>query len=767
MARSKQFFILFTVALAGGSALGGGEKARKGAAARLPLPRSTVVEGPGRETTRPASPAVDCGGKDCAGLPFTATISAKAVFDAFASDDHQLGVFGRSVKFFVDARTPATGRPIHFINANYKVNGATPPSAKMHYDFAQQYLKIPESGMDYNGVTYFTNAKRYFAGTIQRHHIDATGEEVYGVQFFPQDIIAEATVLDAVRQVAAAFKVEGPRAFVATGEQQTTAAVKGEVEALGFKVMSINEVLGTKDFLPLNAGEAWGYLRVFPPSPDDLRPTDLPVFDELPLDLTVVAGVITKAYQDPNSHVNLKSRERRTPNMMLRHAALDAPEWRGLNGKAVHLTVAFDKFTIEPSTDEQVRAKHAERLAKPWVPMTWDAAFGLASYDEMCRGGDPAACLKFKKSYGSKAANLGFLAHPKVLGRAGDAGTLSARLGYDISPKGVGVPFSYYDATVNAPANAELKAAIAALVAAEVGGALSPAERRSLADGVKALFLRASLPEGMAAAVKKRLGEVLPGVKRVKVRSSANAEDVSGFNGAGLYDSFKARPELKVDTNECIVQMKPNKYGAIRAKLVPDTLECAIKAAYGSLWNSRAIDERTFARLAQGDAVMGLAIVATYDHEAKIDANAVLITRVLNSDTLSGYAISTNDGNNLVTNPAPETWSEQALAVILTEDVPTSITVTRFAKTKGAPAPATKPVMMREQTLTMVEIAKAVEIAYCGAEPDYFPVSRTEGRACQYTLWDETKPKALDFEFKLLKNGHFVAKQVREFTGLR
>ena len=66
------------------------------------------------------------------------------------------------------------------------------------------------------------------------------------------------------------------------------------------------------------AGEAWGYLRIFPADVNLLRPTDIPVFDDLPLDLSVVAGTITKAYQDINSHVNLKAKERNTPNMVLR-----------------------------------------------------------------------------------------------------------------------------------------------------------------------------------------------------------------------------------------------------------------------------------------------------------------------------------------------------------------------------------------------------------------------------------------------------------------
>ena len=73
--------------------------------------------------------------------------------------------------------------------------------------------------------------------------------------------------------------------FVATGPQQTFATIGTQAAALGIDLMTIDQVLGNIKYVPLNNGEAWGYLRVFPANVDTLRPTDIPVFDELPLDL--------------------------------------------------------------------------------------------------------------------------------------------------------------------------------------------------------------------------------------------------------------------------------------------------------------------------------------------------------------------------------------------------------------------------------------------------------------------------------------------------
>lgn len=133
--------------------------------------------------------------------------------------------------------------------------------------------------------------------------------------------------MELVKLLKPRIQIAGARlAFVAGGPQQSFTHVKSELEALGVEALTIEEVLGSVTYLPLNPGEAYGYLRIFPTDPGTLRPTDIAVFNELPLDLTVVAGTMTRAYQDVTSHVNLKSKERGTPNMVLRDAASDRGE---------------------------------------------------------------------------------------------------------------------------------------------------------------------------------------------------------------------------------------------------------------------------------------------------------------------------------------------------------------------------------------------------------------------------------------------------------
>ena len=125
-----------------------------------------------------------------------------------------------------------------------------------------------------------------------------------------------------------------------------------------------------------------------------------------------------------------------------------------------------------------------------------------------------------------------------------------------------------------------------------------------------------------------------------------------------------------------------------------------------------------------------------------------------------GYSLSVQKKNNLVTNPDPGTFAELSIAALGVTNEPTSLTITRFAKPKKDQPQLAEPVLTKDQTLEMVDLVRHVEVAYCRARPSYYP-----GGNCEFAPVDVDKPRALDLEFKFLKNGQWVCKQVREFAG--
>lgn len=679
-------------------------------------------------------------------------IADAATFDslAFVGDGGLL--LGASVKFLVDVRDPASPG-VHFMNANFPGGG---DAAKFHYFFAKAVLGIDETGEEFNDGTYFHQERRYFAGTIQAYRTSADAPVLYGIQFYPQDVLAEGTVLAGVAAVKQHFTVPDARvAFVATGAQQTAKTIGPQLTELGVENLTIDQVLGALDYVPMQLGEAWGFLRIFPANHDALSATDIPVFAELPLDLTVVAGTITKAVQDASSHINLKSKERGTPNMVLRSAALDHETLARFADQPVHLVVSADGFTIEPSTAAEVAAKLAERTNKPWIDLAVDEHAQITAFADMCVEASED-CLDLAPAFGGKAGNLGFLIHPDVLGTTALPGSFSSKLGYDAAPPGVGVPVRMYRDFIDLPANRAVREAIDALVADEKAGTLSPLVRAERAAEVRQLVLDAELPEGFVASIVAASTAALPaGTKSVKIRSSANAEDIAGFDGAGLYDSFRGDFDV-TDASDGHCTVVPTDDEDLEVS--PRSVGCAIKGVYSSLWNKRAIEERSFARLDHADAAMGLAIVARYKERGDIASNSVVITRVLNSSGVYGYTFSSQKGNNVVTNPKTGTLSENIIAAFL-PDQATSFTVTRFAKNKPNKPALTTKLMTDAQLQALLDITQTVELAYCRAEPGYYDGS------CNDVLLDVEKPRALDFELKLYENGEFLCKQVREFSG--
>jgi phosphoenolpyruvate synthase/pyruvate phosphate dikinase len=242
------------------------------------------------------------------------------------------------------------------------------------------------------------------------------------------------------------------------------------------------------------------------------------------------------------------------------------------------------------------------------------------------------------------------------------------------------------------------------------------------------------------------------------VRSSANAEDIPDFDGAGLHDSYAADTSKRDrPIGPCLVEIDDSDAEA-KQKVKPKSLGCAIKGVYASLWNKRAVEERSFARIDQSTIAMGLAIVPAYDSESDVAANAVVVTRVLNTDHVFGYSLSVQAGNNLVTNPDPGTWSEVTVAAFISDDEPTSLTTTRYAKPSREAPERTERVLADERMRELVDLARRVERAYCRATPGYY-------RDCRIVTSAADKPRSLDLELKILESGRLVYKQVREFGG--
>ncbi|MFH9349995.1 PEP/pyruvate-binding domain-containing protein [Kitasatospora sp. NPDC017646] len=328
-----------------------------------------------------------------------------------------------------------------------------------------------------------------------------------------------------------------------------------------------HELYSTAAFVPLNAGEAYGRLRVYSSQEEyraDGEPLawhDIVVMPRVPEDIPRVAGIIHTEHTTPLSHINVMASGWRIPNAVGIGAA-QRIDRDGLAGRWVRYRVEaggtdlhLEAAPPRPAGDRPAPAPRAERVTvdppdlmpTPITPLT-----GLRAGDHV--------------RFGTKAANLGELTHllqhgsPRWLGfyrvprppRDNLMRYLARQLGlpedaddveltaaaqrlvkeYAQVPRGIVLPFSLQQRFLDS--SAELRDVLDRLDASLRDGT---ADTSGLCREAQRLIRTTPLPDASRAELDRALDLHLYGAPVLVVRSSSNAEDLPGFSAAGLYES--------------------------------------------------------------------------------------------------------------------------------------------------------------------------------------------------------------------------------------
>jgi hypothetical protein len=671
----------------------------------------------------------DDGAADHAALSFglsVRTVGSESTFRALSMEWGGFGQAGRFMRFVIDARDPEN-KEVYFVNANYTEDGEVPDAARSHYPFAVAVLGVEEEAWDFYAEACFTNEKTFHTGSIQTYELGNGQPPLYAFQYWPADYGHEETIVETAAALRRAFRIPGARmAFVAGGPQQTFDNVKGELADLGFEALTLDEAMALADYAALTPGEAWGTLRLSAADAEQLAPTDIAVFDTPPDHPPMVAGTITQGPQNAVSPTNLAAHSRGTPNMVLRHAQATLAAYAD---KPVHLRVGSDGYVIEPTSAEIVEQKFREGRDRAWTSLPAVTPADPLPLGEMCPRLS-TSCLNQATRFGADAARLGFLANKKVLGYASDPDSESANRGYDMVPQGFAVPLSFYGDFV--AANGSLQAKLSDIAARERTGVVSPAERTAVARELRDLFLAAELPVAQRDAIATQVGALgqRANAGMLRVRTSQNADDAS--------------PD-----DDFVVSAAPRENAACRADEAPPTLECAVKAAYASLWSARAIAERSAARFDHATASTGLVVLAAPDDASKIAANGVLATRQVFGQYL-GYTLHVQAGDNLVTRPQPGTTPETTFAIFSGGDIDHVLTVGRPA------SPVANTSMSEDSMREALDLGVKIEQAYCRIKPGYF-----DGDCDSVWIVGE-KSRGLDLDFTRTIGGELLMSGLRE-----
>ena len=531
---------------------------------------------------------------------------------------------------------------VHFMNSQKYL---------YHFDFAQMVLDDPRSLAVFNQETYFSAEKNTVAGTLAYY---ASVDSMIAMTFFPTDYISPKQVADSYKLVEArmlflAMNGTKNRLFympAGSTAEKAAAEYASEFKAANIPVYTHADLFGDVAMQIMNTGTAYGTLRKLTAAELDtaiVSSHDILILETLPAEIPLVAATISKDAQTPLSHVNLAAQARKTPNIAFNGNALP-DSLLALCGKLVKLEVKTSSYTVSEATLEEAQTFWNKNVRDP-ITLTYDLSdSGLVDF----------ADLNFasSKTVGVKAANLAVL--HKVLP--------------ENSPDGFAVPFYHYSHFMDyAQVTEELcdrsfedcgkegrsseictqvKNACADALRQAQGSESAEAPQTSLRSYITNIIAREDfktdtrLREAMLDNIRymfkhipvdKDFGDALDAKVRglygeagVRLRSSTNSEDLSDFNGAGLYKSVKA---------------------TTREKDLPSD---EIRKVWASVWSFKVFEERTLWNIDHMSVQMAVAVHEAYPDEV---ANGVIITQNIADYSVAGIYANIQVGETSITNP--------------------------------------------------------------------------------------------------------------------
>jgi hypothetical protein len=554
----------------------------------------------------------------------------------FASLADGRGQVGAAAVEFIDDM--ASGDVVTFLNTS---------DWDIHFCFIREFIQglphlnrcVPDERNEFNRgwwdfsvEEYFrTEGRRYLLGTLVHY----AGSNLHTVEFTPGDIITAEQMqhaffavlkhVDNPTQWSLRAQDTGPVYAPDPSDLRRQLEYPSQIDRLRpidgqLPIVDSNAPFRGETFQPLVPTVGYGTLRYVGADvlgDAELGPRDIIITNQVPLNIPLIAGLITEAFQTPLAHVNVLSRGRGTPNMALKNARNDA-RLRPLLGKLVRLEVRASDFIVEEADVNDALAFWDSR--KPQGPAA------TARLDARVRELRALVDCSIEDipSIGAKAAQLAELGRaPLCNAEVSGSGTVRLPIGAFAIP--VAYSLDHFQKSGASARLAELRQ--------DPAFRADPAVRAQGLAKLRADILSAPVDADLLASVCQRMAATWPG-QRARFRSSSNAEDLPNFNGAGLYISEGIDSDA---SNEAVA-------GALRD-------------VWASLWMQRGYDEREYYNVDQDSVAMAVLVHEAFRSEK---ANGVAISRdVLDPSNADKFYINAQVGEALVTNPAPGIASDQ------------------------------------------------------------------------------------------------------------
>lgn len=452
----------------------------------------------------------------------------------------------------------------------------------IHWDFAWEHLSgdglplVPDLGQ-FNTTEYYSPSRRFLLGAVTYYE----EPDRWAYEIAPYDTASAELITDAFRLIRDNAYFGDILFFHPSSE-----SVESRIPELGsdVRVITTDELFAGITYQPLNLGCSMGSLGFYGQDEvENVSSREIVVLDAVPNDISVVSGIITATWQTPLSHINVLSQNRGTPNMALRDA-WEHEDLRALEGSWVELCVESMDWSIREVTEEEADAWWEEFKPDPLEVTPMDL-----SVTELVNDVDILDLEAYSLADAITAAV------PAFGGKATHYGGL-ALIGEDAPhPDAYVIPVYYYHQHME---QAGLWPVAEAMLE-DPDFVEDATARREMLEALQQQIVDFEIDKDFMALLEAKLEADYPGI-RMRFRSSTNAEDLNGFNGAGLYDSESA--ELGSSS---------------------DPVDVAIKTVWASLWSYRAYEEREYYSIPHLD--IGMAVLSHHSFPDE-EANGVAIT---------------------------------------------------------------------------------------------------------------------------------------------
>jgi len=642
------------------------------------------------------------------------SFATRAAFDAAATQGTGAGAAGMpEVKFLLDRQT---GK-FYFL----------PKSIPFHYNFAKEVLGVRDDLATFNRSAYLDPNRRYVAGTVTAFDNFKNGAEkgAMGLSFWSTDVVRAPLLKETYAALVKALPFAADKVVYRPGGEsqeklleKDSGADKKALKAAGIQVVSNTQLTAGFDFMSLNDGKCFGKLRFVkastPPDPPLTR-GDIAIYDgEVPTTLPPLAGVATTAPQTYLSHIALKARQDDTPYAFSRDILKDV-DVKALEGKTVCFEVTPTGYKMRAATKREadkhlnsIRPKKAQKLNPDLGPKEAVALNKLSARDVGAFGSKTTNVAELHKLFTSGKLKVGVPGGPEV-----------------VAPNGVGLPASVYMEfmrTAKFNATETLDEHLTKMMKTPAFNK-DPAVRARMLDEFREAIEDARMP----AALETKLNAVAAKFKRdfpgedIRIRSSTNSEDLEGFNGAGLFDSYTFRWANQAENNRSFPER--------------------VQKVFSSVFTDRAFGEFDFNRVDPHTVAMSALLMPATEEEK---SNGVVRWggAIPGWDTIT---VNAQVGENLVTNPDGSSTPDQFVVGNYGFNGEAEV---QYTATTNQPLPRGQDhVMTDAQSKTLFKAMKVIQ--------EHF--AKVYGR--------EGDPNFnIECEFKILENGKLLIKQARPWV---